>query len=254
MRYVVNNARPFIVPMTHGNRPTSTDEPLQTITTQGNRFNLVVPTLINTRNGERVGQAPRIRDIERPLPTITAQGSQGALVAAFLARHYGGHENDGHPVTRPMSTITTQDHHHLVTSSIVKLRGDNTGHDVREPLHTISAQGRHLGEVRAFLLKYYGNERDGHDITNPLGTVTTKERFGLVTVRGEPYEIVDIGMRMLEARELARATSFPDDYVLDPDFEGKPLSKTDQVWMIGNAVPPVMSEALVRANYSRRAA
>jgi site-specific DNA-cytosine methylase len=29
---------------------------------------------------------------------------------------------------------------------------------------------------------------------------------------------------------------------------GKPLTKTDQVWMIGNAVPPVMAEALVRAN------
>lgn len=292
MRYVVNNARPFIVPMTHaGERaPHSIDEPLRTITTAkrgelalctpfiagcGGRMGqspersvdrpfqtitskadsiLVSPTLINTRNGERVGQAPRVRDLERPYPTITAAGSQGALVAAFLARHYGGHENDGHPVTRPMSTITTQDHHHLVTSNIVKLRGDNTGHDVREPLHTISAQGNHLGEVRAFLLAYYGNDKQGADLRAPMRTVTTKERFGLVTVRGEPYEIVDIGMRMLEARELARASSFPDDYILDPEFEGKPLSKTDQVWMIGNAVPPLMAEALVRANYSKRRA
>ena len=43
-------------------------------------------------------------------------------------------------------------------------------------------------------------------------------------------------------------TSFPDSYILDPIHEGKPLSKTDQVWMIGNAVPPAVAEALVRAN------
>jgi len=211
MRYVVENPRPFIVPLTH--------------------------------HGDR-----RLHPLEEPAPTITAQGSQGALVAAFLARHYGGHENDGHPMTWPVSTITTQDHHHLVASSIVKLKGTcRDGQPVDAPLHTIQAHGLHYGEVRAFLLKYYGTDQDPR-LERPLGTVTTKDRFALVTVRGEQYAIVDIGMRMLTPRELARATSFPDSYILDPIHEGKPLSKTDQVWMIGNAVPPAVAEALVRAN------
>lgn len=226
------------------------DEPMRTLcaTVKGGHFALVAPTLINTRNGERQGQDPRVRDIERPYPTITAQGSQGALVAAFLARHYGGHENDGHPMDRPVSTITTQDHHHLVSSHIVKLKGTcQDGQPVDQPLHTIQASGQHYGEVRAFLLKYYGTDQDPR-LERPLGTLTTHDRFGLVTVRGQAYAIVDIGMRMLAPRELARATSFRDSYILDPIYEGKPLSKTDQVWMIGNAVPPVMSEALVRAN------
>ena len=231
MRYVVENPRPFIVPLTHRGE-----------------LALVSPALINTRNGERTGQDPRVRDILRPYSTITAQGSQGALVAAFLARHYGGHENDGHPMTWPVSTITTQDHHHLVASSIVKLKGTcRDGQPVNAPLHTIQAHGLHYGEVRAFLLKYYGTDQDPR-LERPLGTVTTKDRFALVTVRGEQYAIVDIGMRMLTPRELARATSFPDSYILDPIHEGKPLSKTDQVWMIGNAVPPAVAEALVRAN------
>ncbi len=288
MRYVVNNPRPFIVPMTHSgdSRVHGIDEPVRTITTAnrgelalctpfiagvGGRMGqspergvdrplqtvtakadsvLVAPTLINTRNGERLGQAPRVRDIEEPYPTVTARGSQGALVAAFLARHYGGHENDGHPVTRPVSTITTQDHHHLVTSHILKLRNNCDGQSVDDPIHTLTTGG-HFGEVRAFLLKYYGTDQNPR-IDRPLDTITTKDRFGLVTVHGEDYQIVDIGMRMLEPRELARATSFPDDYILAPEFEGKPLSKTDQVWMIGNAVPPVMAEALVRANYCER--
>ena len=227
MRYVVDNPQPFIVPASDA----------------------TAATLINTRNGEREGQEPRVRDIKRPYPTITAQGSQGALIAAFLARHYGGHENDGHPVSRPVSTITAQDHHHLVTSHILKFKGTcRDGQPVDAPLHTIQAQGTHYGEVRAFLMAYYGSDQDSR-LERPLATVMTRDRFGLVTVHGEPYQIVDIGMRMLTPRELALATSFPDNYILDPMYDGKPLSKTDQVWMIGNAVCPVVAEALVRANF-----
>ena len=86
----------------------------------------------------------------------------------------------------------------------------------------------------------------------PLHTITTKDRFAIVMVRGEPHYIADIGMRGLVPRELARATSFDDSYVLDAVHDGKRLSKTDQVWMLGNAVPPKMAEALVRANFQRQ--
>lgn len=221
MRYVVHNPRPFIVTL-RGTEPAHiersaapADEPLRTISARGTHHALIAPALINTRNGEREGQAPRVRDIERPYPTITAQGSQGALVAAFLARHYGGHENDGASLDAPMFTVTTKDHHALVS---------------------------------AFLLKFYGNERDAHRLEQPLGTVTTKDRFGLVTVRGERYRIADIGMRMLTPRELYRAQSFPDHYIIDPEINGKPMTKTAQVRCCGNSVPPVVAEALVRAN------
>ena len=186
-------------------------------------------------------------------PVRAHQRRHDDLVAAFMARHYGGHENDGHPVTWPLSTVTTQDHHHLVTSHLVKFKGTSKdGQAVDEPLHTVQANGLHYGEVRAFLMKYYGTDQDPH-IERPLGTITTKDRFGVVTVRGERYAIVDIGMRMLTPRELARASSFPDAYILDPIYKGKPLSKTDQVWMIGNAVPPAVAEALVRANLIEQA-
>jgi DNA (cytosine-5)-methyltransferase 1 len=159
MRYVVHARQPFLVAME--DRPAAV-------------------TLINTRNGEREGQAPRVYDICRPYPTVTAQGSQGALVAAFLARHYGGHGNDGADLRIPMPTITSKDHHALVA---------------------------------AFLMKYYGTDQDPR-LTDPLHTITSKDRFGLVTVRGEPFRIVDIGMRMLQPRELFRAQGFPADVKL----------------------------------------
>lgn len=250
-RYVIGSAEPFIVPMQHQNRPVGLDEPLQTITTQGNKFNLVAPTLINTRNGERDGQAPRVRNIGDPLPTITAQGSQGALVAALLARHYGGHENDGAPLQLPIPTITARDHHALVASHLVKLTGGfgdhrNTAQAVTDPLHTVRAGGLHFGEVRAFLVSYYG-QGIGQQLAMPMRSVTTHDRFGLVTVHGQDYAIGDLGMRMLVPRELFRGQGFPDSYVIDPPFNGKPLTKTAQVKMCGNSVPPYMAAAIAGA-------
>ena len=77
----------------------------------------------------------------------------------------------------------------------------------------------------------------------PLHTVTTKGRFALVSCRvnGCDYAITDIGMRMLQPRELARAQGFPDDYVLMG-------TKTQQIAKIGNSVPPPVVRALVDAN------
>lgn len=259
MRYVVNNPRPFIVPITHtgGERVHSIDEPLRTVTTaQRGEFALIAPSIINTRNGEREGQAPRVRDIEQPLPTITAIGSQGALVAAFLAQHNGGthgHQSYGHMPTRPMSTITGRGtQQQIVTSHLLHLRNNCDARSVEQPIPTLTAGGGHIGEVRAFLMKYYGTDQNPR-LEQPLGTLTTKDRFGLVMVHGEPYAIADIGMRMLTPRELFRAQSFPDSYIIDPEFEGKPLTKTAQVRMCGNSVPPAVAEALVRANVVEQA-
>ncbi|HEY5566014.1 MAG TPA: DNA cytosine methyltransferase, partial [Gammaproteobacteria bacterium] len=220
MRYVVNNPQPFIVPVTHPSdvRVHGIDEPFRTITGAhrgelamvtpylagvGGRMGqspersvtapyhtitakadtaLVVPTLINTRNGERPGQDPRCRDIERPYPTVTAAGSQGALVAAFLARHYGGHENDGSALPRPFHTITAKDHHALVAAHVMKFYGASTGHGADEPLHTITGGAEHFAEVRAFLLQYNGGDGRSAHPERPLNTVVASPRFGLVTV------------------------------------------------------------------------
>jgi len=110
---------------------------------------------------------------------------------------------------------------------------------------TVTGGGQHLAEVRAFIIKYYGNEKHGCSLSEPMDTVTGKDRLGLVTIHGEDYQIVDIGMRMLTPRELARGQGFPDSYILTG-------SKSVQVAKIGNSVCPVMSEVLVRANVKLR--
>lgn len=191
-----------------------------------------------------------------PLRTQCAQtkGGHFALATANLVKHYTGVV--GSDLRDPVGTVTSVDHHSLVTSNLIKMRGDNIGQPDTEPLHTVSAQGTHFAEVRAFLIKYYGNEREGIEIDGPLHTVTARDRFGIVTVEGEEYAINDIGLRMLAPRELFRAQGFPENYIIDRglaiDQEGniiwKPLTKTAQVRMVGNSVCPPLAAALVRAN------
>jgi DNA (cytosine-5)-methyltransferase 1 len=285
---------PFVASLTHqgGDRAEDLREPMKTVTGahRGEKA-LVVPTLIQTGYGERDGQQPRVPGVEKPLGTVVGGGKHAvvatflssfygskrpegdgrgsslaeplatqptenrhALVAAFLAKHFGGVV--GSDLYDPMATVTATDHNALVSSHLVKLRGTCAdGQPADEPLATISAQGTHLGEVRAFLLKYYGVDQDPR-LTEPMHTVPTKDRFALVMVKGEPYLIVDIGMRMLTPRELFRAQGFPESYIIDRGVDpatGKTirLTKTAQVRMCGNSVSPPPAEALVRAQFGR---
>lgn len=121
------------------------------------------------------------------------------------------------------------------------------GKDIGNPIPAITAGDGHFGEVRAFLVKYYG-QGSGQKADAPLDTVTSHDRFGLVEVNGEDYMIADIGMRMLEPRELYGCQGFPEDYIIDYDSTGKKYSRSEQVKRCGNAVCPPIPAALVRAN------
>lgn len=281
------------------------DEPLRTICAQvkGGHFSMVsaelAPFVVTNTTGHTGGPP------DAPLPTVTSAGNQ-AMGVAFLAKHYTGVV--GSDLVLPIGTVTSSDHHGLVsahltkfrtgstgaeltdpmptitagpkenpagaphalgivTSNLIKLRGTSTAASTDESLGTVSAQGQHHAEVRAFLLKYYGTDQDPR-LDEPLHTVTTKDRYGLVTIQGQDYEIVDIGLRMLAPHELYRAQGFPEHYVIDeipnPDLlfvNGQqtvvdplslprvPLSKSAQVRMCGNSVCPPLSEALIRSNF-----
>ncbi|MCH4196679.1 MAG: DNA cytosine methyltransferase [Serratia liquefaciens] len=219
-------------------------KPLTTVTTKAEH--LLVAPIIARQFGNSVGHRA-----DEPNGTITAGGGgKSQLVATFLAKHFGGnYTGPGADLAEPAHTVTTVDHHALVTSNLIKFRGTcKDGQPVTEPMPTITAGGLHIGEVRAFLLKYYGNEKEGVSLTDPLHTVTTNDRFGLVTVQGIDYQIVDIGMRMLQPHELYAAQGFPSWYIIDQDYRGKRYAKDKQVARCGNAVPPPFAEALVRAN------
>ena len=175
----------------------------------------------------------RNMSVNEPLKTICAQVK-------------GGHFALVEPKLEPLC----ESYQEIITSHLTKFRGTNLGTKASEPIPTISAGGNHIGEVRVFLVKYYG-QGVCKTINEPLDTITTKDRFGLVivSIKGVPYQIVDIGLRMFEPYELFAAHGFSPSFKISHDSRGKKLSKAKQVARVGNSVPPPFSSALVRSNF-----
>lgn len=287
-RYVIDHPHPFIIPVTHGGdtRSHPVTEALRTITTaNGGEFALVAPYLAGC--GGRAGQSPP-KAADDPVNTATTKADQvlvapylstyygpkrdgevrggaadgllgtqttenrHAVVMPWMIQQNTGVV--GHHVEGPTSTIlNTGSHQMLAAAHLMKLYGTcRDGLHPGQPMPTITAGGDrgggHVAEVRAFLTKYYGEGGTDQDARDPLHTVPTKARFGLVTVHGEPWQIVDIGMRMLTPRELFRAQGFPDSYVIDRGHDGRRFSKAAQIRMCGNSVSPPWAAAHVAAN------
>lgn len=282
----------------YSGKPTSIAKPMKSLTTE-NHTQVVTPYLAGV--GGRAGQS-RPRSADEPMATLTTKADT-VLVMPYMAQHNGAKQdvNPGRPADKPLATITTTAKQiQVVAASVTKLRGhsdrDKHGQPADEPLHTISAGGTHHALQTAYMIKYYGNEREGHGIDAPLGTVTTKDRFALIQVDAsappvltedqmrrakrvvaflQEYGVIpefdgvqpdffmlgdfivfDIGMRMLTPRELARAQGFPESYIIEwADMVGEdgrvvrvPLTKTQQVNMIGNSVCPKHLAAIIRVN------
>lgn len=228
-----------------GNVGRAIDDPLSTIVHRGTQQS-VIAAFVTKFSENSIGHRP-----DEPLHTAMAGAPRHGLVAAFLAQH--NTDMVGHDAKRPVSTIVGKGCTQAVVSAgLLSLKGsDRRARAVLEPAATVCAGGMHAAEVRAFLIKYYGSEQDPR-LEEPMHTATSKARFGLVTVAGEMFEIINIGMRMLSPRELFRAQGFPESYQIAKGQtpEGPiVLNKTAQIRMCGNSVCPPMARALVAANF-----
>lgn len=248
-KYVLNG-KPFIMPITHSRdafRGRPIDQPMPTITTaHRGELALVAPTLVQTGYGEREGQEPRCLDLQQPLGTVVAGGAKHALVAAFLAKHNGGHEATGQSLTDPIHTVTGTDTKAVVAAHLEVMRNNAEGVAMSDPVPSLTAGGGTMAIVAAFLQHYYSEGGQDQDLADPMHTVPTRARHSVITVQidGTTYAIVDIGMRMLTPRELARAQSFPDSFILTGNID-------EQIARIGNSVPPEVACAMVSANFPK---
>ena len=277
-RYVLQAAEPFIICLNHTAKDGSYQyfrgqgigEPLATIT-QSLGFAITAPVL-SRQFGCSIGQR-----VDTPHPTITQCNHDALVKAVCIAKHYGGVV--GHGMQQPLGTVTSIDHHSLVSACLAKHYGTTIGQQVEAPLSTLAGHNKH-SLVSACMVKYYGNERGGVPVTDPLHTITSKDRMGLVETQmggeagryeqvreflrvwgvigpedeaefvyeGVVLRITDILMRMLAPRELYTAQGFLANYIIDRLPDGQCLTKTAQIRMCGNSVPPELIEALVRAN------
>jgi len=245
-------------------------EPMPTITSGGNcqrpagaaHAMGVCTAFLEQANGGF--NATPAHSVERPMTTVTNSGSQQRLAVATLAHLRGN--CDARAPQDPLHTISAAGQHHgAVTAFLSRQFGASIGQGLDEPAPTVTAGGGgktsvvelqlapevKAGALRvaAFLMSYYGASV-GQDPDEPAPTVTTKDRLALVTVtiQGTPYVVVDIGLRMLQPRELYRAQGFPDDYQIDRGADGKAFTKSQQVHMCGNSVSPPHMAAIARAN------
>ncbi len=246
------------------------DEPLPTITSGGNyqrpagaahAMGISTVFMAQMNGGFNATDA---KSIEDPMTTVTNTGSQQQLVAANLVHLRGN--CDARDVNDPLHTVSAGGQHHgLVSAFMERAFGGSVGQGLDDPAPTITAGGggksslvsltlspeHEAGALRvaAFLISYYGTENISA-CDSPAPTITTKDRLAMVTVmvKGTPYVIVDICLRMLKPAELYKAQGFPADYIISHGADGKPFTKTQQVHMCGNSVSPPPMAALARAN------
>lgn len=258
---------PFVTKFRQNSIGHRLDEPLHTVTAAHSEthpggacpLGLVAPLLV-PRYGERPGQAPRSQSVGSPLATVVPTANGAQIVAAFLAQHNTG--VTGHDLRKPISTVVAGGEHGqsqqaLCAAHLLNLKGRNRRDGpIDAPAPTVCANGNHAALVASFLMKYYGEGGQWQGVGEPLHTITTKDRAALVTVTiaGEPYILVDIGMRMLTPRERFLAQGFPSGYRIDIEFAGRPLSGEAKGRMVGNSVCPPHAAALVAANVPELAA
>lgn len=255
-KFILDNPEPFLIQCNHSGdrKPGDIRQPMPTITGK-HGFGIVEPKLApiidKAYGGNYSGGGS---EADKPLDTITTVDHNRlvtATLAPILIQYHSETAKDevrGQGIEAPIMTVDGSNRYGLVASSFIsKFYKSGTGQDIREPLHTITAGDGHFGEVRAFLTKYYGSGT-GQSVKDPLDTITAQDRFGLVTIYGTEYQIVDIGLRMLEPKELYGCQGFPEDYIIDRDYTGKTYPRSEQVRRCGNAVCPPLPAALVKAN------
>jgi DNA (cytosine-5)-methyltransferase 1 len=270
-RYVLEHKDPFIVSVNHSGNDLSPGhsvlDPTKTIT-GAHGFALVTPQLAPFITEHANGSSQRNMPSDDPLRTVCSgvKGGHFAVAVAYVAQHNGGYNvTPGHHPTQPLTAITTTgSQQQIVTAHLSTLRRNCIGRGMNELVPTITAGAEHHAlveytlspeaeagalRVASFLMGYYGSD-NVYDLRDPAATITTRDRLALVTVsiKGTPYVIVDIGMRMLTPRELYRAQGFPDNYVIDKGHDGRKFSNKTQVMMVGNSVSPQPMASLIRAN------
>lgn len=272
-KFTIKSNKPFIVPIGYGERkgqlPRVQDiaHPLSTIVST-TKQNIVKPMLrpytVLSKN-EHCLCTPHISKYyggvigskaDEPLSTVTAI-DHNAIVAPYLIQYHSEtskHEVRGQKLDKPLMTVDVSGRYGFVESHLCVLRKNMDCKPLNEPLPTITTSGGHFAEIRTYIAKYCNNIDLGYwqkikELLNKYCDYKLADNeILLFEINNELYFLSDIGMRMLEPRELYNAQGFPKDYIIDHDYKGNTYPRTKQVARCGNAVPPPFAEALVRAN------
>jgi len=236
-------------------------DPILTITT-GGHHGMINPFIMQL--GHTGFTKDRNRSVEDPMSTVVTKNEHCCVSPVMMDYHLGASEE---------MVMEQDDKYAQVASFLTKFYKSGTGQGMEEPIHTITCSPGHFGQVSIlavnkeellasgvteevaqkctwvseFMIEYYGCGT-GSKVTDPMHTVVTKDRFALITVLGNDFVILDIYLRMLTPEELKLGQGFPEDYIIDHDYNQKKYPVSKQVARIGNSVVPIMAQKLVEAN------
>ncbi|WP_256858678.1 DNA cytosine methyltransferase [Pseudomonas synxantha] len=272
-RHVLTSAKPFIVPMrgtssghtsTHG-----VDEALSTISAGGTHHALVQPVAAPFLTECANGSSQRNFDAKEPLRTQVAQvkGGHFAMVAAHMTA-FGQNAVGSSPDDPAQTVLAGAARHGIVTAFFEQANGGfykGDGRSAYDPISTICQSGANQRLVSAYLVKYYGSEKDGISLNEPMHTLPTKDRVAVVETVQVPdtltseqmegarrcaafmhkylpehfkdplemvmvggYVLIDITLRMLQPPELKAAQGFDKDYIIDRGLFVDPVTGAEE--------------------------
>ena len=140
-------------------------------------------------HAERGENETRSQGLKNPLNTIDGSnryGLVGATLSPFIEQL--NYENIPIDARSPLSTLTSVNHHRIMTPKIQPFVMQNfggnyngAGSSIESPLPTVTAQD-HNAIGCAFVSKYYGGtyRGAGSDAAAPLDTITAEERHAIV--------------------------------------------------------------------------
>lgn len=238
---------PYLTEYFGNGQPLDVKDPLHTVTAR-DRECLTSVYVDKYFGGGYSGCGNSVKD---PLTTATAE-PRHSLIVSHLSKFFSGVV--GADIKEPLPTVTAVDHNALCISHLAHFKGKDKGQSPRDPLMTVTASDGQFGEIRTIVVKYDGQQDLGYwpQVREMLNRYTKwciyDDEILLIWIGDAWYFISDVCLRMLTPRELYCAMGFPADYIIDVDNMGRAISRKDQVARCGNAVPPPLAAAMVRAN------
>lgn len=242
---------PYLTKFQQHSKGQAVINPFDTVMPGATRFGLIAPSLIQYHSETAKGEV-RGQKLQEPILTVDGSNRYG-LQMPFLTQYYSGADH-ANTVRNPLQTITVQPRHFLSNAYLTILRNNMDCRSVQNPLNTITTSGAHFAFTKVYIKKYSVGCNLGYwcEIRELLNKYTdwnlADNEILIFNINGTEYFISDIGLRMLQPKELYKAQGFPDDYIIDHDYTGKTYPKSKQVARCGNAVPPAFAKALVQAN------
>jgi DNA (cytosine-5)-methyltransferase 1 len=185
MRYVVEAAEPFIVPITHTQasaaRGSSVGEPMRTITTaRRGELALISPHVVSVSHGEASPSGTRrrglgIQSLGDPMNTITKSRDHALVAGTLVQAGYGerpGQDPRALDVGQPFRTMVGANKHGVVAAFLAQHHTGVVGHPVTDPVSALSQSCSHQQPVAVHLTTLRGTSEAGRAIAEPAPAIT----------------------------------------------------------------------------------